>query len=170
MEVSCDKLNLLYLTNQTYQNKYNKLENDKTKKSEITIDDKDIEFYRKRIFQMTKELLRGKNINSDINNSFRNFAGVCINYFQFEDAKEVYQKEYENMKTNEKKPDLSFNEVEVNKFMMKSEKPEEPKTIKDFLNVKSTYKEKRRKIPIPKRKKIDFKNEKFRTKGIESKK
>tara|TARA_B100000902_G_scaffold391944_1_gene443455 strand:- start:628 stop:1140 length:513 start_codon:yes stop_codon:yes gene_type:complete len=170
MEVSCDKLNLLYLTNQTYQNKYNKLENDKTKKSEITIDDKDIEFYRKRIFQMTKELLRGKNINSDINNSFRNFAGVCINYFQFEDAKEVYQKEYENMKTNEKKPDLSFNEVEVNKFMMKSEKPEEPKTIKDFLNVKSTYKEKRRKIPIPKRKKINLKNEKFRTKGIESKK
>ena len=170
MEVSCDKLNLLYLTNQTYQNKYNKLENDKTKKSEITIDDKDIEFYRKRIFQMTKELLRGKNINSDINNSFRNFAGVCINYFQFEEAKEVYQKEYENMKTNEKKPDLSFNEVEVNKFMMKSEKPEEPKTIKDFLNVKSTYKEKRRKIPIPKRKKINLKNEKFRTKGIESKK
>ena len=170
MEVSCDKLNLLYLTNQTYQNKYNKLENDKTKKSEITIDDKDIEFYRKRIFQMTKELLRGKKINSDVNNSFRNFAGVCINYFQFEDAKEVYQKEYENMETNEKKPDLSFNEVEVNKFMMKSEKPEEPKTIKDFLNVKSTYKEKRRKIPIPKRKKIDLKNEKFRTKGIESKK
>ena len=74
------------------------------------------------------------------------------------------------METNEKKPDLSFNEVEVNKFMMKSEKPEEPKTIKDFLNVKSTYKEKRRKIPIPKRKKIDLKNEKFRTKGIESKK
>ena len=60
------------------------------------------------------------------------------------------------MKTNEKKPDLSFNEVEVNKFMMKSEKPEEPKTIKDFLNVKSTYKEKRRKIPIPKRKKINY--------------
>ena len=50
----------------------------------------------------------------------------------------------------ETKPDLSFNEVEVNKFMMKSEKPEEPKTIKDFLNVKSTYKQKRRKIPIPK--------------------
>lgn len=170
MEVSCDKLNLLYLTNQTYQNKYNKLEKDKTKKSEIVIDDKDIEFYRKRIFQMTKELLRGKKINSDVNNSFRNFAGVCINYFQFEDAKEVYQKEYENMETNEKKPDLSFNEVEVNKFMMKSEKPEEPKTIKDFLNVKSTYKEKRRKIPIPKRKKVDLKNEKFRTKGIEVKK
>ena len=170
MEVSCDKLNLLYLTNQTYQNKYNKLENDKTKKNEITIDDKDIEFYRKRIFQITKDLLRGKNINNDVNNSFRNFAGICINYFQFEDAKEVYQKEYENMKTNEKKPDLSFNEVEVNKFMMKSEKPEEPKTIKDFLNVKSTYKEKRRKIPIPKRKKINLKNEKFRTKGIESKK
>ena len=54
--------------------------------------------------------------------------------------------------------------------MMKSEKPQEPKSIKDFLNVKSTYKQKRRKIPIPKRKKIDFKNEKFRTKGIENKK
>ena len=56
------------------------------------------------------------------------------------------------------------------KFMMKSEKPPEPKTIKDFLNVKTSYKEKRRKIPIPKRKKVDLKNEKFRTKGLDVKK
>ena len=170
MEVSCDKLNLLYLTNQTYQNKYNKLNERDKKKSEKMVDDEEIEFYRKRIFQLTKELLRNKNINPDVDNSFRNYANVCINYFKFEDAKEVYQKEYENIKIVKKGPDISFNEIDINKIMMKNEKPPEPKTIKDFLNVKSTYKEKRRKIPIPKRKKVDLKNEKFRTKGIESKK
>ena len=170
MDISCDKLNLLYLTNQTYQNKYNKLEKVKTNTSAKFVDDTDIEFYRKRIFQLTKELLRGKNINPLINDSFKNFASICINHFQFEDAKEIYQKQYENINLKKKNLDLIFNEKEVNKFMMKSEKPQEPKSIKDFLNVKSTYKQKRRKIPIPKRKKIDFKNEKFRTKGIENKK
>ena len=53
--------------------------------------------------------------------------------------------------------DISFNENEINKFMMKSEKPQEPKTIKDFLNITTSYKEKRRKIPIPKKKRNGFK-------------
>jgi len=170
MDISCGKLNLLYLTNQTYQNRYNKLKNDKTQNTENVIVDEDIDFYRKRIFHLTKDLLRGKKMNTSINNSFRHFATVCINYFQFEDAKEIYQKEYENIKIIKKGPDTSFNQLEANKCMMKSEKPQEPRTIKDFLNVKTSYKEKRRRIPMPKRKNINYKNEKFRTKGLEIKK
>lgn len=170
MDISCDKLNLLYLTNQTYQNRYNKLNNNEKKNSETVVDNKEIEFYKKRIFQLTKELLRGKTITSDIDNGFRSFASICINHFQFEDAKEVYQKEYENIKITKNVPDLNFDEIEANKFMMKSEKPQEPRTIKDFLNITTSYKEKRRKILIPKRKKVDLKNEKFRTKGVEVKK
>jgi hypothetical protein len=171
MDISCDKLNLLYLTNQAYKNKYNKLTEEKTKKSEnfTKYTDEDIEFYRKRIFQLTKELLRGKNTNPSINNSFKHFANICIDHFQFEDAKEIYQKEYENLKTTNNGP-KHFDASEVNKFMMKTEKPQEPRTIKDFLNIKTSYKEKCRKIQIPKRKKINYKNEKFRTKGIEIKK
>ena len=134
MDISCDKLNLLYLTNQTYQNRYNKLNDNEKKKDSTLVDDEEIAFYKKRIFQLTKELLRGKTINSDIDAGFRNFASVCVNYFQFEDAKEVYQKEYENIHTIKKGPDLNFNEIDANKLMMKSEKPQEPKTIKDFLN------------------------------------
>jgi len=139
MDISCDKLNLLYLTNQTYKNKYNKLTEEKTKKSEnfTKYTDEDIEFYRKRIFQLTKELLRGKNTNPSINNSFKHFANICIDHFQFEDAKEIYQKEYENLKTTNNGP-KHFDASEVNKFMMKTEKPQEPKSIKDFLNVIST--------------------------------
>lgn len=167
MDISCNHLNLLYLTNQTFQHRYNKL-NEKESNDLINAD---IEFYRKRIFHLTKELLRGKKIGTSIDNSFRNFANICIAHFKFEDTKEVYQKQYSDMKYNvKKKSDISFNQMEVNKFMMKSEKPPEPKTIKDFLNVKTSYKEKRRKIPIPKRKKVDLKNEKFRTKGVDVKK
>ena len=167
MDISCNHLNLLYLTNQTFQQRYNKL----NEKESNDLINGDIEFYRKRIFHLTKELLRGKKISTSINNSFRNFANICIAHFKFEDTKEVYQKQYNDIKFNkEKKSDISFNQMEVNKFMMKSEKPSEPKTIKDFLNVKTSYKEKRRKIPIPKRKKVDLKHEKFRTKGVDVKK
>ena len=167
MDISCNHLNLLYLTNQTFQQRYNKL-NEKESNDLINID---IEFYRKRIFHLTKELLRGKKINTSIDNSFRNFANICIAHFKFEDTKEMYKKQYNDMQCIvEKKSDISFNQMEANKFMMKSEKPAEHKTIKDFLNVRTTYKEKRRKIPIPKRKKVDLKNEKFRTKGLGVKK
>jgi hypothetical protein len=167
MDISCNHLNLLYLTNQTYQNRYNKLNSENA----IDIVDNDMEFYRKRIYHLVKEILRGKKINSSINNSFRNFANTCINHFKFEDTKELYQNQYAEMEQQvKKKIDISFNEMEINKYMMKSEKPPEPKTIKDFLNVSSTYREKRRKIPIPKRKKFNLKQEKFRTKGVDVKK
>jgi hypothetical protein len=168
MDVSCSKLNLLYLTNQTFQHRYNKCEN-KSKLFQI-VEKEELDFYRKRIFQTCKDVLRGKCQNQTLVKSFENFALKCIDNYKFEDKKEFYQKEYENIKIKKKGPDLNFNEIEVNKFMMKSEKPQEPKTIKDFLNVTTSYKEKRRKIPIPKRKKMDLKNEKFRTKGVESKK
>jgi hypothetical protein len=168
MDVSCSKLDLLYLTNQSFKHRYNKCE----KKSKLfqLVEKEELDFYRKRIFQTCKDVLRGKCKNQIVISSFENFAAKCIANYKFEDKKEFYQKEYENIKIVKKGPDLNFNEIEANKFMMKSEKPQEPKTIKDFLNVTTTYKEKRRKIPIPKRKKVNLKNDKFRTKGVENKK
>tara|TARA_B110000008_G_scaffold278955_1_gene324278 strand:+ start:2459 stop:2965 length:507 start_codon:yes stop_codon:yes gene_type:complete len=168
MDVSCSKLNLLYLTNQTFQHRYNKCEN-KSKLFQI-VGKEDLNFYRKRIFQTCKDVLRGNCNNDTLVKSFENFAAKCIENYKFEDKKEFYQKEYNDIVITKKMADISFNQSEVNKFMMKSEKPQEPKTIKDFLNVTTSYKEKRRKIPIPKRKEMDLKNKKFRTKGVESKK
>ncbi len=168
MDVSCSKLDLLYLTNQTFKHRYNKSGN----KSNLfqVVEKEELDFYRKRIFQTCKDVLRGKCQNQRLAKSFENFAAKCIDNYKFEDKKEFYQKEYNDILIIKKMADISFNESEVNKFMMKSEKPQEPKTIKDFLNVTTTYKEKRRRIPIPKRKKINLKNEKFRTKGVENKK
>ena len=138
MDISCSKLNLLYLTNQTFQHRYNK--SDSKSKVFQLVEKEELDFYRKRIFQTCKDVLRGKCGNQTLVKSFENFAAKCIENYKFEDKKEFYQKEYNDIEITKKITDISFNQLEVNKFMMKSEKPQEPKTIKDFLNVTTSYK------------------------------
>ena len=62
-----NQVDLLYLTNQNFIDKYNQ------KKINIqqneTLDD-DIAFYRKRIFNTTKDLLRKNSVNSAVDSSF----------------------------------------------------------------------------------------------------
>ena len=58
MDISCSKLNLLYLTNQTFQHRYNK-SNSKSKLFQL-VEKEELDFYRKRIFQTCKDILRGK--------------------------------------------------------------------------------------------------------------
>ena len=64
---SKEKIDLLYLTNQNFIDKYNTKQNlnsvSEQLKSEIT-------FYRKRILQETKNLLRGNSINIMLMNLF----------------------------------------------------------------------------------------------------
>ena len=71
---------LLYLTNPNFKLKYNK---------EVTkiVDSEDVKFYRKRILQDTKDLLRGNNITEDIQNMFDRFCDELIKYYKFTDKK-----------------------------------------------------------------------------------
>ena len=88
-----DQIDLLYLTNQNFIDKYNqKLDENKTYNKE------EIRFYRKRILSTTKDLLRENSINSDIDNSFLNYAQELIKYYKFIDKKDILQEEYKDLK------------------------------------------------------------------------
>ena len=90
------QIDLLYLTNPNFKLKYNK---------EVTkiVDSEDVKFYRKRILQDTKDLLRGNNMTEDIQNMFDRFCDELIKYYKFTDKKKQIQEEYKSLPEKKEK-------------------------------------------------------------------
>ena len=88
MDVSLNLIDLQYLTN---PDKLTKL---MQKKNLQQIPRNDLDFYKKRIFQLTKDMLRGEKINTKVNKAFVNYAQICIDHFKFMDKMELIQNDY----------------------------------------------------------------------------
>ena len=132
-----DKIDLLYLTNQHFVDKYNTKQNIVNKNN---LDE--IQFYRKRILYATKELLRNNSVNECVDSSFISYCNELIKYFKFQDKKDMIQEEYKDLKEKEKKPiNTDFQLSEKNQIMARETK-KHIKTIKDCipLVVKNTKK------------------------------
>jgi hypothetical protein len=160
MDISMNLLDLQYLTNPTELNKI-------TRTTDIfKLDKKEIQFYKKRIFQLTKDLLRNKKNNNKVEKAFQNYASICIEHFKFIDKMEIIQKDYENIQNNDLKKETAFNIDNSNDLIFKKNKPKIPK-ITDNIKIKST---KIIKQPIiPKQRKYNLKSEKFKNKGVKNK-
>lgn len=158
----------------------------------------DILFYRKRIFQITKECLKFKPVNQDVLNAFNAFAKEVISYLKFEDKRDIFQDEYKDLdaveqinehtyKQNTKYQNtthrLSPIEEETQQLQSQSQTdsnnpddllmnlPEiKAKTIDECLNIK-TIKTQGKEIQIlPQQKKINLREKHLRTKGVKKKK
>ena len=64
MDVSLNLIDLQYLTNPFEMNKIMK------QKEGSFLSKKDLEFYKKRIFKLTKDMLRGEKVNTKVNKAF----------------------------------------------------------------------------------------------------
>ena len=113
-------IDLLYFSNKQLSQKYNKTQ--KVENKNILVSEEDREFYKKRVYQMTKELLRGKKINSIIDESFNEFLNVSIKHLKFVDKKDIIQNDYKDIKEKERKLDENFKLMDKNKLMMKDKK------------------------------------------------
>ena len=77
---------------------YTKMQNvNKTR----NINKKEKKFYRKRILNLSKDLLLKKDndydeINPDIKSSFDNFIKTCIHYFKIIDRNDILQEDFKN--------------------------------------------------------------------------
>lgn len=161
-----DSIDLLYLTNQSFVDKYNQKIG--TSVHTVTLK-KDILFYRKRILQTTKDLLRDNSINSNVDSSFYQYVQELIKYYKFIDKKDIIQEEYKNLKEKPKKEvNTNFKLSENNKIMSRETK-KHIKTIKDYIPIIVRTKKKKKRT-YPKKKEIDIKNPKFRIKGLEKEK
>ena len=164
MDVSANPLDLIYFTNSMYY-KRNNIKYKENDEEYI----KDLQFYRKRILQKTKDLLRNKGCGEEIDKMFKIYAKELIRDFKFLDKKDIMQEDYQNLGKNEKKKErVNFELEEQNKLMMREKNGKEKSTIESYINVKiknkNTYKP-----YIPQKKVINITSDDLKNKGVKNK-
>ena len=165
--MSTNKLDLLYFTNNQARKQ---IHSDEKQIEEKEINKSDIKFYRKRILQLTKDLLRGKKMSNIINGSFDAYIDTAIKSFKFEDEAELLQAEFKDLEEKKKKNKTSteFKSSESDKFMMKDLKNKKNDNIKNFAIIKT--KKKKKKLKKPTQQKFDLKKDVLKNKGVKKKK
>lgn len=159
MDISLNLIDLQYLTNPDQLTKLMQ------KKDLQQIPRNDLDFYKKRVFQLTKEMLRGEKINTKVNKAFVNYAQICIDHFKFTDKMELIQNDYKDIKPSVSKKN-TFNMKTSNNVMLRKKKPYRPR-ITDNIKIKST---RITKPPIiPKNRNFNLKDPRFREKGLKKK-
>ena len=177
-----NELNLNYLLNKKVYGSY--LGDKQDKKSSISTKDK--KFYRKRIQQITKDLLyetdpsdtsiEQKDIkevkcSNEIKEAFNVYLSLCIRYFKTTDYNDIHQEmlgvntDFENGLEKEKeKETITENELmEINeKHLMRSIVVNQP-TLDGFVKKKNVKVEE---IIIPHKKNINLKEPSLKTKGV----
>lgn len=147
-------------------------------KKQRIVNKKDKKFYRKRILNLTRELLLKKDddyseINPDIKYSFDNYIKTCIHYFKIIDNNDIIQEEYKDFKAGS---DIQYDNLhmenmnntydnEKDKLFMRSIKI--PNGLEKFVKITTTKKEEE--IILPKIKEIDLQEPNLRNKGIQKK-
>lgn len=155
-----DDVTLAYLANPLYYSAVNKNKPDGISAHEI-------EFYKKRLFMLNKQLLQGEEVDLEVKRAHDEFIKVAIEHFKMLDKRDIIQKEYEMMDTsgNDNPPSLD-NKVldnmidDPNAPMLQREK----KITLDSFVIHD--KKKNPPIKIPTKKQINLKDDKLRNKGI----
>ena len=137
------------------------------------IDKKDKKFYRKRIINLTREILYNSKLelSPDIKYSFDNYIKCCIDNFKIIDKTDIIQEEYKNLDLDKCLEDISsdlddninITKEEADKLMMRSIKINNS-TLDKFVKKKMIKKEDE--IVLPQQKNIDLNDPVLKTKGI----
>ena len=173
-----NKITLEYLMTKDQYEKMNKSTNEKL------ISKNDRKFYRRRILNLTRNMLINKspdNLFPDVKKSFDNFMKTCVGYFKVIDEIDIIQNENENNKEDldinidnfldeATIHELDKNDIisieEANNLMMRSIKINNI-TMDKYLIKKTTVEKKQ--PNYPKQKNIDLKDPSLKNKGISKK-
>ena len=163
-----NKITLDYLLNTEQYGKYKD-----TKEKVVHVNKNDKRFYRKRIFNMFKELLTmskiPENLSPDVIYTFENFLNASVNYFQTLDKTDILQEDYKfindisNNETSNLVVENSQTIESANKLVMRSI---QINSLDQFV----TKKVSRPKLLIlPKQREINLTTPELKTKGIPKK-
>ena len=140
------------------------------------INKKDKRFYRRRILNLTKELLSKEEseivVSPDIKYAFDNLVKTCVHYFKILDRNDIIQEDY-NEFDDEVKEDKEISESEQflkeenEKLLMRSIKMPNH-SLDNFIKIKMT--KNIEELIIPQQKEINLKDPTLKIKGITKKK
>ena len=157
MDTSANIYDLQYLTNPNLMMRLSN--NYKSKISPV-----DLKFYKKRIFFLTKDYLKGKKRDKTLDKIWEEYALACIEHFKFVDKAEIIQEDYKNFSNKKKKTKIDKDAVEnSNELMMNKKTPPAPR-ITDHIKIKSTRVKTNKKLVIPKQRNLNITTDKFKNK------
>ena len=147
----------------------------KNKKAQ-SVNKEDKKFYKKRIYNLFKEMLINKaepeDLLPDVKYTYDNFINASINYFKTIDNNDLLQEEYKTLDEAALEninaiPELG-NDIaveEADKLMMRSIKIKPP-SLDKYVKRKNTKPEE--KLILPKQKEVNLMDPELKVKGIQS--
>jgi len=154
--MNINEINRQYLINPTSWEKLNK------DSSFNELSNEDFEFYKPRIFKITKDILKDKEVDKKIKKCFMNYAKICMEHFKFIDKRDIIQKEYDE-REKKNKNNKEFNMNESNNLIMKKTEFKKVK-ITDQIHIKTNIIPEN--IVMPKKRVFNLKDPKLKRKGI----
>lgn len=141
------------------------------KQREKQINKEEFQFYRKRIFNLFKELISNnppKELSPDVKYAYDTFIKSAIHYFKIIDNNDLLQEEYKDVTFPEEicindNIDISGNYMEADKIMMRSVKMDLP-TLDKYI--KRTGNKKSDNVILPKSREVDIMKPELKNKGI----
>lgn len=163
MDISFNMLNLRYFSN---TNVYNKcFKNNIINNNNQLYNKKEYRFYKKRILQLAKDIMRKKNKDVNLVNAFDNFIKVSIEYLKFTDKSDFLQKDLSNNNLNVERNKPTINNVEIPNNLLFSKNTMKCNKIEDCIPLIVRRKEKNTQF-IPSQKALNLQDPKYKTKGI----
>ena len=159
-------LNLEYMMNTEQYKKYLNEKNPELKKD----NKRDKRFYKKRVFELTKQLLNGEKPNrvtSSLKLSFDNYVKSSIEYLKILDTTDIIQEEY--IGSDLEKDIVNSEPLIVDDLLLSSKcftLSKIPTLTDNFIKIKQ---KKKKEMWIPVQKEIDLKNPQLKIKGITKK-
>ena len=147
----------------------------KNKKAQ-SVNKEDKKFYKKRIYNLFKEILINKSepedLLPDVKYTYDNFINASINYFKTIDNNDLLQEEYKTLDEASLEninaiPELGDDIAveEADKLMMRSIKIKPP-SLDKYVKRKNTKPEE--KLILPKQKEVNLMDPELKVKGIQS--
>jgi len=144
------------------------------KQREKEINKEEYNFYRKRIFNLFKEIISNKqpeDLPPDVKYAYDTFIKGAIHYFKVADNNDLLQQEYKDVDISlhicsEKKvdmPEISNVNDEANKLLMRSVKMDVP-TLDKY--VKRTSIKKNDSVILPKSREVNIMDPELKNKGL----
>ena len=164
-----NEITLTYLSNPLYNTGASN-NNLKAKGQELSKDE--LKFYKKRVYALSREILRGNNtrVSEEVKRAHNDYVRAAIEYFKMLDTEEILQNEYKNIEKEESKQNeqftcSEFNIQDANNVMFPS--TQGVSTLDGFVNSKKVVVNKA--TNHPQRKRLNLRTDELRVKGIKAK-
>ena len=143
----------------------------KKNEKKITVSDlkSDVKFYKKRIIQLTKNMMKGEHVTNSVNKAYNEYMKSCVAYLKFLDTKDILQEEYKGIPEQLDMSDADIDGDPNNNLINPSYLHKQNK-IEDYLDVKKISNVPEKATYLPEKKDLKLKDPELKKKEVKKKK